>query len=318
MRAGVKGIIHSDELPGYGISQSHVDSIRLRLGTGEDDAFAICIAPEWQARLSLGSVLARARMAYHRIPKEVRNVVLRKGQPEDGTTMALRPLPGGARMYPETDIPVLELDGDLWLEAKDAIPMDASKRLDRLISTGLSSSQSEAILGVQLDDILFDCARGAFHDLPPQKPQSIATALLDQTIGEASEKAGIHPEEFPILSLVDAIHARDQEVITRDGVASIASLHAKNLDIQQLSLDQRIDWIHLQAEAMGFIPANESDVSSAIDEIILENISLINARGEGSIGPLMGKVMGKLGGAADGKVVSRVLREKITSVLQRE
>lgn len=317
-RAGVKGIIHSDELPGYGISQSHVDSIRLRLGTGEDDAFAICIAPEWQARLSLDSVLARARMAYHRIPKEVRNVVLRKGQPEDGTTMALRPLPGGARMYPETDIPVLELDGDLWLEAKDAIPMDASKRLDRLISTGLSSSQSEAILGVQLDDILFDCARGAFHDLPPQKPQSIATALLDQTIGEASEKAGILPEEFPILSLVDAIHARDQEVITRDGVTSIASLHAKNLDIQQLSLDQRIDWIHLQAEAMGFIPANESDVSSAIDEIILENISLINARGEGSIGPLMGKVMGKLGGAADGKVVSRVLREKITSVLQRE
>ena len=69
---------------------------------------------------------------------------------------------------------------------------------------------------------------------------------------------------------------------------------------------------------MGFIPANESDVSSAIDEIILENIPLINARGEGSIGPLMGKVMGKLGGAADGKVVSRVLREKITSVLQRE
>ncbi|NDB65164.1 MAG: hypothetical protein EB168_05790 [Euryarchaeota archaeon] len=317
-RAGVKGIIHSDELPGYGISQSHVDSIRLRLGTGEDDAFAICIAPEWQARLSLDSVLARARMAYHRIPKEVRNVVLRKGQPEDGTTMALRPLPGGARMYPETDIPVLELDGDLWLEAKDAIPMDASKRLDRLISTGLSSSQSEAILGAQLDDILFDCARGAFHDLPPQKPQSIATALLDQTIGEASEKAGIHPEEFPILSLVDAIHARDQEVITREGVTSIASLHAKNLDIQQLSLDQRIDWIHLQAEAMGFIPANESDVSSAIDEIILENISLINARGEGSIGPLMGKVMGKLGGAADGKVVSRVLREKITSVLQKE
>ena len=157
-------------------------------------------------------------------------------------------------------------------------------------------TQSEAILGVQLDDILFDCARGAFHDLP-QKPQSIATALLDQTIGEAWSRNTSRGIPNPIL--VDAIHARDQEVIT--GTESHRSRRCmQNLDIQQLSLDQRIDWIHLQAEAMGFIPANESDVSSAIDEIILENTSPINARGRAQRPPY-GQGNGKVRGAAMGR-----------------
>ena len=48
-------------------------------------------------------------MAWHRIPQEVRNVVISKGAPEDGTTSAMRPLPTGARMYPETDASTFEL-----------------------------------------------------------------------------------------------------------------------------------------------------------------------------------------------------------------
>lgn len=315
-RAGVKGIIHSDELPGYGIEEKHVESIKRKLGTGENDAFVLCIAPEWQARLSLDAVLARARMAYHRIPKEVRNVVLKKGQPVDGTTMPLRPLPGGARMYPETDIPVVKIERESWLHAIDSIPMESSERLERLMSTGLSSTQCEAILGAQLDDILYDCFSGSFHDLPPQKPQSVATALMDQTINEASKEAEIDPSSFPILSIIDAIHARDQDLITRDGVIGISSLHANYSDLHQMPLDRRIDWICLQAEALGFVPADESVVSSIVDEVVSENMSLVAARGENSIGPLMGQVMKRLGGAADGKVVSRVLKEKIRSVVK--
>ena len=315
-RAGVKGIIHSDELPGYGIEKKHVESIKRKLGTRKNDAFVLCIAPEWQARLSLDAVLTRARMAYHRIPKEVRNVVLKKGQPADGTTMPLRPLPGGARMYPETDIPLVKIERESWLHAIESIPMESSERLDRLISTGLSSTQCEAILGAQLDDILYDCSSGYFHDLPPQKPQSVATALLDQTINEASKEAGVDPSNFPMLSLLDAIHARDQDLITRDGVVKISSLHANYSDIHKLPLKQRINWIRLQAEALGFVPADESIVSSIVEEVVLENMSLVGERGENSIGPLMGQVMKRLGGAADGKVVSRILKEKIRSTFK--
>ncbi|MEC7198929.1 MAG: hypothetical protein VXW37_05860, partial [Candidatus Thermoplasmatota archaeon] len=103
---------------------------------------------------------------------------------------------------------------------------------------------------------------------------------------------------------------------TRDGVIAISSLHANYSDLHQMPLDRRIDWICLQAEALGFVPADESVVSSIVDEVVSENMSLVDARGENSIGPLMGQVMKRLGGAADGKVVSRVLKEKIRSVIK--
>ncbi|MEL0212955.1 MAG: Glu-tRNA(Gln) amidotransferase GatDE subunit E, partial [Euryarchaeota archaeon] len=80
--------------------QNLVDLVQSNLQLNENDAFVLCVAPEWQADLALESVIKRARQSYHRIPQEVRNVVIRKGAPEDGTTTAMRPLPGGARMYP--------------------------------------------------------------------------------------------------------------------------------------------------------------------------------------------------------------------------
>ena len=38
----------------------------------------------------------------------------------------------------------------------------------------------------------------------------------------------------------------------------------------------------------------------------------------GAVGPLMGIVMQKLGGSADGKTVSEVLREKIREITETE
>ena len=48
-------------------------------------------------------------------PQEVRNVVVKKGAPEDGTTTPMRTLPGGALpMYPETDVPTISIDSGHW------------------------------------------------------------------------------------------------------------------------------------------------------------------------------------------------------------
>ena len=83
---------------------------KYKASLSDNDGFVLCLAPRWQAELALESVLLRARTAWHRIPQEVRNVVIRKGAPDDGTTAPMRPLPGGARMYPETDIPTQSID----------------------------------------------------------------------------------------------------------------------------------------------------------------------------------------------------------------
>ena len=136
--AGVAGVYHSDELPAYGIEQEFVDATREALDGC--DAFVLCLAPKWQAELALESVLNRARMAFERIPQEVRNVVIRKGSPEDGTTTPMRPLPGGARMYPETDIPPLSISQEMWKQVMENLPMTQDERRSRLEKFDISNN----------------------------------------------------------------------------------------------------------------------------------------------------------------------------------
>ena len=291
--AGVAGIFHSDELPAYGIGQGQVEEIRDSLSLTDPDAFAICVAPHWQAELALESVVNRARMAYHRIPQEVRNVVIRKGQPEDGTTTALRPLPGGARMYPETDVPVLGISVDRWGEICGKLPLTSAERAERIRSFDISENQAESIMNNELDDFLVDGVEGELK-IPAK---AWASALLE--FGTSKLRA-----------LEAAIHLREEGVMTREGVSPLVS------EAQLEDTSALLEWMANEASERGFTPADNSAVESAVEEVLREREDFVAERGMGAIGPLMGVVMGKLGGSADGKIVSKVLREKISEILE--
>ncbi len=100
--AGLKGIFHSDEMPAYGISEGEVGAVRKRLGLKNQDAFIMVAAGEGPAQKALIAIAQRCKDALKGVPKEVRRA--------DGTlTRFMRPLPGSARMYPETDQPVVKI-----------------------------------------------------------------------------------------------------------------------------------------------------------------------------------------------------------------
>ena len=282
--AGVKGIFHSDELPAYGIGQKETEACQAILG----DCFVLCVAPQWQAELALEGVLSRAKLAYHRIPQEVRNVVIRKGAPEDGTTTAMRPLPGGARMYPETDIPTTPIDPTVWQSIRSNLPPSRDERLTRLSSTDLSENQINALVSGELDDYFMDGIGGEFK--LPQK--AWASALLDH----GTEK---------INALAVAIHLRETGVITREGVEPLVK-DAFTQDTSAL-----LAWMTSEASVRGFEPADTGAVDAAVAEVLDERADFVKERGMAALGPLMGVVMGKLGGAADGKAVSSALKEQI-------
>ena len=289
--AGVAGIFHSDELPSYGISEEDVITISTSLELSEGDAFAFCVAPHWQAKLALESVIERCRMAYQRIPQEVRNVVVRKGQPEDGTTTALRPLPGGARMYPETDIPIQEIAIERWEAICSNLPLSSDQRFQRLSELDISHNQAESILNGELDDILFEGIEGDLG-LPAK---AWASALLE-----------FGTSNIPALSV--AVHLRETGQITREGILPLVEESSRR------KITDLIHWMLSEATSRGFIPANNSEVEDAVDAIMIEKADFISERGVSAVGPLMGLVMQKLGGSADGKIVSQVLREKISSI----
>ena len=283
--AGVKGVFHSDELPAYGIESDNVESVRKALELTDADGFVLCLAPAWQAELALESVLLRARAAWHRIPQEVRNVVIKKGAPEDGTTAPMRPLPGGARMYPETDIPPQYIDSQKWQSIIANLPMTDDQRQTRMNEFEVSKDQRDQILARELDDIFVDYQ----NDLPAK---AWAAVLL--------ENDEVDPR---LCSLV--LSAKEAGEITREAINDvIAYFNGQNPEMSDI-----INY----AEQHGLKPANESALGDIIAAVVAERLDFVKERGMGAIGPLMGVVM-QQAGAADGKAVSALLKQAILDV----
>ena len=77
---------------------------------------------------------------------EVRKVLL------NGETEFLRPMPGAARMYPETDLPLLKISRDLINEVKKTLPTIGHDIEGDLKKKGLSHELIKLVLNGYLDD----------------------------------------------------------------------------------------------------------------------------------------------------------------------
>jgi len=110
-KCGVGGIFHTDELPAYGITAAEVEGVRALMNAGDQDCIVIVAAlSDAQATCALQQVISRARMAISEkpVPEETRKML------EDGSSAYMRPLPGAARMYPETDVLPVIVDDERW------------------------------------------------------------------------------------------------------------------------------------------------------------------------------------------------------------
>jgi glutamyl-tRNA(Gln) amidotransferase subunit E len=283
--AGVKGVFHSDELPAYGIEDRDVAQVRSRLSMSEEDAFVLCLAPTWQARLALEAVRGRTLAAFHRLPREVRNVVVAKGAPVDGTTTPMRPLPGVARMYPETDVPARLLSNEEWAAVVAHLPPTQEERKHRLEQHELSEDQIDQVVARELDDVLL-------AHLGNRPAKALASLLLE------------HPEHAPEF-LVMLLDLRETGRLSRDGVKAAAQAYPHGADEATVA-----GW----AEAEGHVPADLGDLQSIVASVVASRLDFVNERGLGAVGPLMGLVMAEAKGA-DGKEVSGLLKDEIQRVL---
>ncbi len=70
---------------------------------------------------------------------------VRKANP-DGSTTFLRPLPGSARMYPETDLPLLKISKQMIDDAKKTLPRLKHEMREELVREGLNPEMVKLIL----------------------------------------------------------------------------------------------------------------------------------------------------------------------------
>jgi len=282
-RHGAGGVFHTDELPAYGVTETEVAALREAVGAGPEDAVALVADDPETADLAIEAVADRAAAAVEGVPEETRDAT------EEATTRYLRPLPGAARMYPETDVPPVEPD-----PTEVETPELLTEKVERYQTEyGLDAGLAEQVAyGRRM--VLFE--RAVETGVDP----TLAAGTLESTVTELRRDGvpvgnleGRHFEElFALLADGD---------LAKEGVPDLLAALAEDPELSASEAAQR--------EGLG--SAGEDEVREAVRAVVERNESQVEEEGMGAFSALMGECMGALRGKADGDVVSDVLREEI-------
>ncbi len=274
--AKVGGLLHSDELPKYGITEEEVQAVRKRLNCEKDDAFIIVVDSEERARTALEVVKERLKQALHGVPEETR------GPNPDGTTRFMRPLPGAARMYPETDVPPVFITEERLKRIRENLPPLPEERYEEYRKMGLNEEQAKALVKSR-HVFLFD-------------------ELVEEGV-EAKTAANILLTFLPYWK-------RQGWELTEDQVRELALGYNKKypkeaLDeiVPELAKGKKLDDV---LREKGITMLDEEEIRKVVRRIVEE----FGAKGEEPrMNVIMGRAMAELRGKAPGKVVARIVRE---------
>ncbi|GAB7095565.1 Glu-tRNA(Gln) amidotransferase subunit GatE [Halolamina litorea] len=282
-RAGAGGIFHTDELPAYGVTAEEVEALKAAVDAGENDAVALVAADAGVAEQAIEAAADRARTAIEGVPEETR------GANDDGTTRYLRPLPGAARMYPETDVPPVEPD-----PSEVETPELLTDRVERYAAEmGLDEGLAEQVaFGRRM--VLFEEAVEAGVD------PTFAASTLESTLTELSRE-GVDVDAIRDDALLGTLLLVEDGELPKEGVNPVLTALAED---PELTPEEAMD------EA-GVGGVSEDEVREAVQEVVERNAAQVEEQGMGAFSALMGECMGALRGQAGGDLVSETLREEI-------
>ena len=288
---GVKGIFHSDELPNYGIDQSYVDDLRSFLGmTGENDAFVICAAREKKATDALEAAVIRANEALEGVPEETRDPL------PDGTTKYSRPLPGAARMYPETDVPPTTITDERLQQVRDNMPEFPEQIEKRLVDQyGINQQQARQIVRQSNDEL--------FERIAQDRAMAPIAATMFLNAYSEMEHDGIDTHVFTDDDILGLFVMLKDGRFAKEALPSILREMATGTAAEDA------------IKKLGVEAVDAGEAAAIIEKIVNERADFVREKGMGAIGGLMGPVMGALRGKIDGKQANQLLTEAIKKIL---
>ncbi len=271
-------------------SDAEVDAFRDFVGAETDDCVVIVADLCDRAADALNEVSARAEQALVGIPEETRKML------PDGSSAYLRPLPGAARMYPETDVPPVPISGRI---EGIAIPELLSDKKDRYVREyDLSEDLARKMVYSRYLDV-FDTVMGSVS-----VDAALVVRTLTATLTEL-RKDGVRIGEFSDRHFLELFSLVADNTIAKEGI----------IEILRVLADQPDRMVADVAESIGIVSMDEKEIADTIARIVVERSDFVRERGMGAVGPLMGVAMQNLRGKADGKLISRILTEKIREEL---
>ena len=293
-RAGVGGIFHTDELPAYGVTAEEVQAVRIALGAADGDAVVMVTGPRDRAEKAIAAVLVRADEALCCVPEETRRAL------PDGCSEYMRPLPGSARMYPETDVPSVAISEEMLASLE--MPELFADRSERFVQQYSLSKEQARVMAASASYSLFE---EILRDYPSLSPSVVVRALESLPIELAREGVAVsnltdqhYRECFALLS---------QNKVAKEGLAGLLRALAEH---PEMTAEEA-------AGEAGLTGVDGSEVERAVQAVVAAKADLVRSKGERAVGPLMGLVMKELRGKADGGVVSAILKKEIQNILDQ-
>jgi glutamyl-tRNA(Gln) amidotransferase subunit E len=284
------GVFHSDELPNYGITEQEVSAVRSKLQAGDSDAFVIVGGPKDKVGFASDAIIRRLQAAVNGVPAETRAAT------PDGKTVFLRPRPGAARMYPETDIPTIPVTDPALKALADKVP--------RSWDEVLKSLMKKYSLNEKLAREIFDSDYlGVFEEIAGKikniSPTFVASKLTEDIT--SLQRQGHDPTVLTDEALIDIFLKIDNSVIAKEsGVVIIQKLMTK----EAKSVDDAI-------KQSGATSMSDGELGRGLDRIINDNMAVVKEKGMGALSTLMGRAMAEFRGKADGAKINAMLKDKL-------
>ncbi len=204
-----------------------------------------------------------------------------RGANEDGTTRFLRPLPGSARMYPETDLPLLKISRQMINEAKESLPKLRIEVKKELSEKGLSDERIKLLLKeVKLEE--FESLLKIVNE-----PKFIFQVLIEIPKEIASHE-NKDVSEILTLDIIESI------------VQAVVSGKVRKGDVKHI-MEEIVNGKSFK-EAIEIEKIDLGEIESEIAKIVKEKPGL-------SLGAYMGLVMAKFKGKISGRDVNEVLEK---------
>ena len=288
------GIFHTDELPAYGITAEETGQLKRFMETEPQDAVVFVADTPENATDALRAVTKRAREAIRGVPEETR------AANPDGTTRYTRPRPGAARMYPETDVPPIQLTREYLEGLRARLPELPEQKMKRLIRQyGLNVKLARQVLDSEYADLFEAMARET-----GVSPTVIAVALTETL--KALRREGVEVERVSDEQIRELFHLIDAEKTAKEAIPDVITWLSKHEGATPKEA----------VENLGLTMISPRELEAMIGKLIKENRSLIEERRMGALGPLMGMIMKRVRGRVKAELVSETLKRKLEECTQ--
>jgi glutamyl-tRNA(Gln) amidotransferase subunit E len=284
VRIGARGFIHSDEdISRYGLNP-HFQKLEKHMKAGKGDTLIIVSGDEEHCEKTLKAIIERVNMLLDGVPRETRRAL------ENGDSEYMRPLPGAARMYPETDILPVSIGRARLGRIRRNLPELIEERIMRFV---LKHGIGQEIAGQVVHSGHADLFEyGTSLKIDPTFLAWMLTSGLSQL--KARDSAPVENLTGPMLK--EAMKAMEGKSMSKESVLELLRELSHHPEKDPASL--------IRGEAMA--PA---ELGRIISKVISENRDALRKHNPEKI--LMGLVMREVRGRVPGSEVARALAKEL-------